>query len=913
MDEMEFTEAESNMNNLVSEYQQYQDATADEEDWYPINRINVYSKPDTLTFLSEKLRGTKELDIIINSCFGKLFTFPAARCQISCKLIHVLMSRQLVTKKKYEMWTVFGGHPLRFGLKEFGHVSGMPCGEFPDDYDPDDQPTNVKRVDPFWKELIGNDKKTTLGDIGEMIVNDKKMSSERRLKLALLLIVDGVLIANTQVHKPTLKYMKMLEDLDSFFAFPCGREAFLKTISCMIPARRVKGKCEDPVGDFRQLLRQATFRMQGCPLILQLLAFDAVPRLPARLPFDNEHPTLLEWKGVKLRTNESLSYTDVLDVEFDREVEKYKEGEVDEQSDAVGRGGGLEELDSVECEHAKLNIQREEMVVVSPKNQKLLSSDIDLYAGVEQRLGEVLDCSTPAFGRMQDEAARAEVSAQEGSPTHIIAYVIGNLDKEMVDEQAQLGNNSDLKEFKIIPESKGGLNNDVSGFCADGETAVEKLEDERVGDETNGEQTKAAEVEKSDACFQREVDLTFAEWKDPKDGVKEKDAEQTRTINEKTDVGIVEEPGENVLVSIEKEIAQCEDTEGALHDIVKSSVVSDIWIPASGAMDKANLEDRESESEDGNAKGVAAGSPTNSERSFLSLSDSSPPPQALKYSPSEGEMELIGLLSKRSLYPGDLLPTCDPEHYELFLKTLSANKKWEHVTNSGCMVDNLFFLDLADQQKWIGTHHMEFMMALLGNRHERVLEIEHGCFASPWLINHIVGKSRSYLKAKDRKKHRWDVQIKKAVQLPGKRWMEDVDTIYVPMCWNNEHWVGLAIHLKLWCVEILDPLPSLNCDRKVTRYMEPVVEFLPHIIQHLCPHESTSAYGLSKFRWNRVGGDYENGRGGDCGPVTLKFIEIHANGGPDRGMLTDGKVDAIRREYAMDLYKELIVLLYSEM
>jgi tubulin beta len=33
MDEMEFTEAESNMNDLVSEYQQYQDATADDEEY----------------------------------------------------------------------------------------------------------------------------------------------------------------------------------------------------------------------------------------------------------------------------------------------------------------------------------------------------------------------------------------------------------------------------------------------------------------------------------------------------------------------------------------------------------------------------------------------------------------------------------------------------------------------------------------------------------------------------------------------------------------------------------------------------------------------------------------------------------------------------------------------------------------
>ena len=32
MDEMEFTEAESNMNDLVSEYQQYQDATVDDDD-----------------------------------------------------------------------------------------------------------------------------------------------------------------------------------------------------------------------------------------------------------------------------------------------------------------------------------------------------------------------------------------------------------------------------------------------------------------------------------------------------------------------------------------------------------------------------------------------------------------------------------------------------------------------------------------------------------------------------------------------------------------------------------------------------------------------------------------------------------------------------------------------------------------
>ena len=34
MDEMEFTEAEANMNDLISEYQQYQEATVDDDEQF---------------------------------------------------------------------------------------------------------------------------------------------------------------------------------------------------------------------------------------------------------------------------------------------------------------------------------------------------------------------------------------------------------------------------------------------------------------------------------------------------------------------------------------------------------------------------------------------------------------------------------------------------------------------------------------------------------------------------------------------------------------------------------------------------------------------------------------------------------------------------------------------------------------
>ncbi|KAI3664877.1 hypothetical protein L6452_43488 [Arctium lappa] len=50
--QMEFMEAESNMNALVSEYQQYQDATADEEGDYEEKRsIMKHKKPRCMTWL----------------------------------------------------------------------------------------------------------------------------------------------------------------------------------------------------------------------------------------------------------------------------------------------------------------------------------------------------------------------------------------------------------------------------------------------------------------------------------------------------------------------------------------------------------------------------------------------------------------------------------------------------------------------------------------------------------------------------------------------------------------------------------------------------------------------------------------------------------------------------------------------
>ncbi|KAG7579271.1 hypothetical protein ISN45_Aa03g034320 [Arabidopsis thaliana x Arabidopsis arenosa] len=301
-------------------------------DRYPKARLNVYCKPDILSFIRSIFHGTPEFDTILQSCFGPLFDLPVSRSPSSCKLIHSLLCRQLITKQKYELWTVFGGQPLRFSLIEFGALTGLPCGEFLEDYDPESEPTYVEGQDCYWNELIGKDKDATLGDVSEMLLKPKKpLTPEHRVKLAYLLIVDGVLISSNQTGRPTFKYVEMLADIKAFLAFPWGRESFMKTIASMRPGKRIvpsgTGKklvSTDPVKNFAKQLQQITFRLKGFPLALQLLAFRNIPGMVDLVTDDSTSMTIQHWNKVSLpKQLISLSQIHALEHHLKDKVDPY--------------------------------------------------------------------------------------------------------------------------------------------------------------------------------------------------------------------------------------------------------------------------------------------------------------------------------------------------------------------------------------------------------------------------------------------------------------------------------------------------------------------------------------------------------------------------------------------------------------
>ncbi|ESQ29808.1 hypothetical protein EUTSA_v10024008mg, partial [Eutrema salsugineum] len=268
-------------------------------DRYPICRLNVYSKPDTLTVLRNLLRDTPELDQILDSSFGGLFRLPANRAPISCKLIQALIARQLVTKHKYEMWTVFGGQPLRFSLNEFQIRRGL--------RNPIDRGNR-------------DDVKTTCADITTWLRDDKDMPNDRRIHLALLLIVDCVLIANHQTHSPTPRYVKMVDNLENFLNFPWGRESFIKTLWSMRPPNVIKSsknKEEGPVQLFCKQLQQKSIKLNGFPLVFQLLAFRAIPLLLSKLLDPSDALRISDLTTEGFLNNAAVTLNDVLDSKID--------------------------------------------------------------------------------------------------------------------------------------------------------------------------------------------------------------------------------------------------------------------------------------------------------------------------------------------------------------------------------------------------------------------------------------------------------------------------------------------------------------------------------------------------------------------------------------------------------------------
>ncbi|ESQ43390.1 hypothetical protein EUTSA_v10015567mg, partial [Eutrema salsugineum] len=267
---------------------------------YPVGaRLNIYSKASVIGLLVEALKGTEDLEKLLHSQFGKLFHLPVARCCNSAKQVHALLSRQLVTTKKHEIWFLFGGQPLRYLIQDT------------------EEEEDVGKTG-IWKDLFGRAKAMNVFDVLEML-KDPDLPRWKHLPLALIVLVDGVLFCNSKNLALTEKYVAMLTDLERFMLYPWGRVSFNKTVSRFQAPKAITDaeKKENPVTRLRRQLKQKTSACYGFPLSLQLMALQCIPMLVSKIPQPDNLKTFVEDPKGCQNVITLLHLGDILAVESD--------------------------------------------------------------------------------------------------------------------------------------------------------------------------------------------------------------------------------------------------------------------------------------------------------------------------------------------------------------------------------------------------------------------------------------------------------------------------------------------------------------------------------------------------------------------------------------------------------------------
>ncbi|CAA7057505.1 unnamed protein product [Microthlaspi erraticum] len=723
---------------------------------FPTGWLNMYGEASTLTFLHHTLKGTTVFQRIRDSVFGRLFDIPKGRCPYSGKLIHSLLSRQLLTKRKYELWTVFGGQPFRFSLPEFASITGLPAGPWPEGYHPQKVPEHsAELADQAWKAIVGDNPNTTCEEISTSLTNDKGknlIDPERKFKLALLLIVEGVLIADSLPLRPTPYYVTMLHDVNAFLEFPWARESFFWTLQTMKPGVRIFGESEDPVESYRDKLKGGTYRLTGFPLALQLLAFRLVPNLLRKLREPQEQPTMLAIVGPAIPIKGYISQNSVLLAESDPNlvvtpllpiedfdiaaVAQWRDEQVDSRveylKNLIGGGhqfqkqewpGGEEKLPILTPKQPKSRRMPNKSIVRRKQPRRAVAgvnlSQSSIKKPVQHR---------PKKATMALDASAVQEAIQDN---RLLREEVGHLSHKL-----ELLSKKHTKLLQLLRETRRSINicnirrrsykrkqgqhkeeslDKGDECCPDnwfaspprGTAAVEG-DDHLVS--TNGIEYTLQDVEVND--YSPPLSQYVASKVRDEEQRLSKFTENNREgLFDKTPINMIEPPSLELtnpqfdLTNPRASTPTSVDSEEVQRSPAGVTNVKPVW-------DNSNIrqEDREVPDEP------------------LVLSDSSPPPPPRKYNPTPAELRLVSHLNLKEPRPyGDLLPPLCEREYELLHEVLLSSPKVEHFTHLRLDFDNQFLLELAKPQHWVSTQTSDntavrgwsFLLTTLDQPHSR--------------------------------------------------------------------------------------------------------------------------------------------------------------------------------------------------
>ena len=105
----------------------------------------------------------------------------------------IVVLRSASTAKKNELWFIVNSVPIRYSLREVGHISGLYCHEYP---------TNHERLDgtSFMNKYFER-KMVTYADVEKQMLAMKGKPAQDRQKMAVMYFLASILVRPERVER----------------------------------------------------------------------------------------------------------------------------------------------------------------------------------------------------------------------------------------------------------------------------------------------------------------------------------------------------------------------------------------------------------------------------------------------------------------------------------------------------------------------------------------------------------------------------------------------------------------------------------------------------------------------------------------------------------------------------------------
>ncbi|CAL9222948.1 unnamed protein product, partial [Arabidopsis halleri] len=827
------------------------------------------------------------------------------------KTVHHFLSNQLAIESGYEIWSLIEGYPLRFSLHEFSDITGLNC----DEIDEKDK-VDVDHSE-FWAELeVDASKGPNWKELNAALKKCRGWSYEKRKMLGMLFVLNVGILGKSRSSRIPLEYAKRVFDSEAFERYPWGRVGFKSLIKSIKVVSYENGG----------------YVVHGCVHALLIWAFESVSALGQKYGnhIEGDNVPLLSWKGGRprccigdfLATEKKLhKKLDVQHMVVQSEEDLYPNWP-DEKA-VYGEGvGAWELLDNLMHDimlgrvdgkfweevpgkkkgkrKAVVEETQDDFVDPPPKKQKQQSEKRSkggdsVFGGGS--VGEVLNMMTALVGKM--DTMQSKIDGRFDGLTD----TVGGIEKKVIDLE---------KEVQMLKTSRNEKKGDEEG-------SVNKMkETSQEGFPISCVVRKPSHVSKAKAGLNTSL--------------RREDIFQSKSVNASVKE-LFSAAATNCKSGLQKSVTPI--STGPHSSVKKKGIKTEPIDPVDSVspvcktkttpgVDIAELSEGSDSSE--NKRNKALNGALDDLLRLCKKDDFvSRVPRQKNLASTQVHPFIGSSLVKRILRGKKLSPTVyDPfeKATQLSVDMLVAFIRHDldnplETTNGAA---NFYLRIMTPKEEWpVGDEcygwlkdaHLCPAMQLLRKRSMQPVTpfiTDRLAFLDSWFVNQWA---HDYKKWDSDKKWLFPEEYFKVYSglspsfgITNKKWVEDVDFVYLAHNINNNHWIALEVDLQRRRIKAYDSILTAYTDEEVYESCKPYTRMIPALLQTMAPPGKKKTLGAAAFSFYRVKSAPQNIQEGDCGIYSFKYIECLALGLTFEG-LSDAAMPWLRMKLASDILTEV--------